>query len=185
MLVFLPYYSNWVELLSNVMCSFHLWNSYNVSADQHHLFSFRLMLTRPSITMLLMILLCISLFSLSHDASQPVVSMEMVKSSTIRLVTSVKFSKYPYSSTLTRLHGCCSFFNFVSMKQLVCTGDCLDEVWNTHIIISFCTYNSKSVGESKNVCSIVEGKVHANNFTWLKVSLSNVVTLGNVVIFVV
>ena len=91
----------------------------------------------PTLTMLSMILLCTSLFPLSHDTSPPVVYMDMLKSSTSRLETSVDFSKALSSSTLTYFHGCCSVFNVLSMKLRMHTGDCLDAVVNTHIIVAF------------------------------------------------
>ena len=84
-----------------------------------------------------MILLCLSLFQLSHDASTPVVSMGIFNSSTINLVTYVEFSKALSSSTLTRLHGCCSFFNLVRMNQMMRTGDRFDAVGNTRSNIVF------------------------------------------------
>ena len=85
--------------------------------------------------MLLMLPLCLSLFPLIHGTSSPVVSMEMFKFSTRRLVIYVDFSKAPYFSTLTCLHGFCSFFNVVGMKWIIQTGDSLDSVGNIHTII--------------------------------------------------
>ena len=87
--------------------------------------------------MLLIIMLSLSLFPLIHDASPPVVSMDILKSSTIRLVVSVDFSKAKYSSTLTRFHICCSLFNVVRMNEIIRTGASLDSVGNNHSILVF------------------------------------------------
>ena len=78
-----------------------------------------------------------SFFPLIHDTSPPVVSMDIFNLSTGKLVTTVDFSKSPYSSTLTHLHGFCSLFNVVRMKQMMHTVAHLDEVVNTHSIIVF------------------------------------------------
>ena len=87
--------------------------------------------------MLLMIMLCLSFFRLSYDASPTVGSMVMLNYSTSRLVKSFEVSKAPYSSTHTRLHGCCLLFNVVIMNWMMQTGDRLDEVGNIHIILFF------------------------------------------------
>ena len=84
-----------------------------------------------------MLLLCTYLFMLSHYASPLVVYMEMLKSSTRRLETSVDFSKAPYSSTLTHFHVCCSVFNVVSMKRMMHTVDFFVALVNTHSILVF------------------------------------------------
>ena len=55
--------------------------------------------------MLCIILLFCLFFTLSYEVYPTVVSMDILNSSTRKLVTSVEFSKAPYSSTLTRLHG--------------------------------------------------------------------------------
>ena len=80
-------------------------------------------------------MLCLSLFTLRRDASPPVVSVEMLKSSTTKLVTYVEFLKAPSLSTLTHLYGWCSLFNVFKINQMIPTGDSLDSVGNTHIII--------------------------------------------------
>ena len=87
--------------------------------------------------MLLMLMLFIMCFLLSHDASPPVVSMDILNSSTSKLVTSVNFSKASSPSTLTSLHGCYELFNCVRMKRMMRTGYCLDEVGNTYRILVF------------------------------------------------
>ena len=84
--------------------------------------------------MLLMIMLCRSLFPFCHDASPPEFSTEMLNSSTSRLVTFIDFTKAQSSSTLTSLYWCCSLFNVVKMEQMIRTGDHLDAVGNTHIL---------------------------------------------------
>ena len=63
--------------------------------------------------------------------------MDMLKSLTRRLVTSVKFAKAPYSPTLIRLHGCCLLFYVVRMKQMMQIGDSLYSVSNNPSIIVF------------------------------------------------
>ena len=87
--------------------------------------------------MLLMLMLFIMCFLLSHDASPPVVSMDILNSSTSKLVISVKFSEAPSLSTLTRLCGCFSFFDVVRMKWIMHTDARLGAVGNTHIILVF------------------------------------------------
>ena len=49
----------------------------------------------------------------------------------------VDFSKALYSSTITRLNGCCSLFSIVRMKLMMQTGALLNAVGNNHIIIVF------------------------------------------------
>ena len=115
MLGFWPYHAKWGEVLSNEQWSSHLWTSYDVSAAQNHLFSCWLLSIRSALTMLWMLLLCCSLFTLIYDASPQVVSTEMLNLSTSRLVTYVEFSKEPYSPTLTRFHGRCSLLNVFRM----------------------------------------------------------------------
>ena len=61
--------------------------------------------------------------------------MEMLNSSTKILVTSVEFSKVPYSSTLTYFHGCCFFLIFLRMKQMIHIGDCLGPIGNTYSVL--------------------------------------------------
>ena len=137
MLGFWPYHTKWGEVLSNALCSLHLWNYSDVSATQNHLFSCLLLSRMHALTMLWMILLFISFFPLRHDASPPVSSMDIFNSSTSRLVISVEFSTVPSSSTLTILHGCCSLFYVVRMKRMMWSGDRLDAVGNNHIILVF------------------------------------------------
>ena len=84
-----------------------------------------------------MLLLCISLFLLIYDASPLVFSMDILKSSTIKFVTSVEFYNALSSSTLMRLHGCCSFIIFVRMKRMMQTSDLLDAFGKTHSILVF------------------------------------------------
>ena len=84
-----------------------------------------------------MLLFCLLLFPLIHDASPPLFFMEMLKSSKRSLVTSVEFSKAPYSPTLKCLFICCSYFNVFWMKKMMQTGACLDAVGNTQRILVF------------------------------------------------
>ena len=87
-----------------------------------------------------MLLLCISSFMLSQDASPPVFSMDVLNSSTSKFVTSVDFANALYSSTITRLHGCCYFISVFIMKWMMRTGAILDAVGNTHSILVFAPY---------------------------------------------
>ena len=84
-----------------------------------------------------MLLLCLLLFLLRQDESPPLVSMENFNSSTNKFVTYVEFDKAPSSSTLTRLHGCCSLFSVISMEHIMRKGDCLDAVGNKYSLIVF------------------------------------------------
>ena len=81
-----------------------------------------------------MITVFILFFMLIHDESSPVVYIEMLKSSTIRLAIYVDFSKAESSSTLTHFHD---FDNFVRMKRIIHTGSYLGEVLNIQGIIIF------------------------------------------------
>ena len=107
MLVFLPYHTKWGGVLSNLLLILHLWTSYDVSDAQNHFFEYWLPSRRTSLTILCIIMLCISLFLLIQNEYPPVVSMDIFNSSTIKLVTFVEFSKAPSSSTLIFSHGCC------------------------------------------------------------------------------
>ena len=152
MLGFWTYHGKWGEVLSNTLWSLHLLTSADVASAQHHLFAFLLLSIRPDLTMFWMILLCISFFPLSHDLSPLLVSMDVFNSSASELVKYVEFAKAQYSSTLTCLHGCCSLFNVVRIYQMMGTGDCLDVVGNTHIILFF----SHKIGSTEvNQCTEV------------------------------
>ena len=59
-------------------------------------FSCRIMCIKTTINMMLMVPLCSSLLKSSHEALPPAVSMDMLKLSTRRLVTSIEFDKAPY-----------------------------------------------------------------------------------------
>ena len=83
----------WGDVLSNALCILHIYNSVDVYAAQHHLVSCLLLSRIYALTMLWMILLCISFLTLIHDASPPVLSMDIFNSSTSKLVTSVEFFK--------------------------------------------------------------------------------------------
>ena len=137
MLWFWTYHTKLGDVLSDELWSFYPWTSSDVSDAQEHLFSCWLLSIRRYLTMLWMLLLCHSLFTLSRDTSLPVVSIDMLNSSTSRLVAFVEFYKAPYPSTLTCLHGCCSFFNVVRMKRMMWKGVSLYSVENTHIIVVF------------------------------------------------
>ena len=92
MLGFLPYHSKWGDMLYRALCILHLWISADVSAAQHNLFSCWLLSRRPDFTILWMLLLCLSIFPLSQDASPPVVSTDILNSSISKFLTSVEFS---------------------------------------------------------------------------------------------
>ena len=77
------------------------------------------------------------LFPLRQDASPPVLSMNILKSSTSNFATSVEFSNALFSLTIMCLHGCCSFITVFIMKQMIRTGARLDKVGKTHSIIVF------------------------------------------------
>ena len=137
MLGFLTYHAKWGEVSSNPLWIFHLCNYDYVSSAQHHLFACLLLSRMNALTILCTLLLYLSLFPLGQDASPPVFSMDILISSTSKLVKSVEFFKAPYSSTLTRFHGCCSLFNIVIMKWMMWKGAHLDAVGNTHSILIF------------------------------------------------
>ena len=61
----------------------------------------------------------------------------MVNYSMRKFVTSVEVSKAPFSSTLTRLHGCYSLLSVVRMERMIRTGSLLYTVGKTHRIIVF------------------------------------------------
>ena len=84
-----------------------------------------------------MLLLCFTFFLLIYRESTKVISMNILNSSSIRLVTSVEFSKEPSSSTLTCMHGCFSFFNVVRENLIILTGGHIYSVGNIQIIIFF------------------------------------------------
>ena len=83
------------------------------------------------------------IFPLIYDASPLLVSMDMMNSSTIRLVISVEFSEALQSLTLTRLYVCFPFFNVVRMREIIRNGDILYVVGNNYIII-FLAHNTVS-----------------------------------------
>ena len=62
---------------------------------------------RPALTILWILLLCLSLFRLGQGESPPVVSTDIFNSTTSKFVTSVEFDNALSSSTLTSFHGCC------------------------------------------------------------------------------
>ena len=124
-------------MLSRALCVLHLWTSADISSVKHHLFSCWLLPRRAAITILWILLLCLSFFSLSRDASPPVASMDILNLSTGKFVTSVEFDNVPSSSTLTRLYGCFSFISVVIIKRMMRTGALLGAVWNTDSILVF------------------------------------------------
>ena len=124
-------------MLSNALCIFHMYSAADVSAAQHHLFSFLLISISPAPAMLCMLLMCGYLFILIHEAYSPVVSVVIINYSTRMLVTSVEFSKAPSSSTLICLNGWFSFFNFVKMNRTIMNGSCLNEAGNIYILLVF------------------------------------------------
>ena len=84
-----------------------------------------------------MILLCLSFLPLIQDTPPPVVSMDILKSSTSKFVTSVEFANAISSSTLMRFHGYFSFISIVRMKKMMQTYALLDAVGKTHSILFF------------------------------------------------
>ena len=109
--------------------------------------------------------------------------MEMLNSSTRKLVTSVEISNMPYLSNLTCLHGCCLFFNVVRMDRMMRERASLDSVGDTHSIIVF-------VKTKVSMEVIPRMKVTLYKANYIRISspgrrlvVSTVVTLGNVVIF--
>ena len=52
-------------------------------------------------------------------------------------ITAISYQHILLFITLPHFHGCCSFFNFVIMKQMIWTEDRVDAVGNTHIILIF------------------------------------------------
>ena len=137
MIGFLPYHEKWGEVLSNTLWILHICTSVDIYDSQHHLFAFLLLSRGHDINILHMLLLCISSFKFIQYVSLPVVSTDILNSSISKLVTSVEFFKAPSSSTLTRLHGCCSLLSVFRKKRMMRTGACLDTVGNTHIILVF------------------------------------------------
>ena len=89
MLGCLPYHVKWGAIFSKAMCILHLWNSDDVSDAQHNLLSCWLLSRSPDLTILWMLLLCLSFLPLSQDASLPVFSMDIMNSSTCKFVTYV------------------------------------------------------------------------------------------------
>ena len=137
LLDFLPYHEILGEFMSKAPFILHPWNHDELYDSHHPLFVFLLISISTDIIILWMLLLCVSFFPLSHDASPPVVSMDILNSSISKFVTYVDFSKAPSSSTLTWFHDYCSFFNVFRMKWMMWTGDRLDSVWNTHGVLVF------------------------------------------------
>ena len=84
-----------------------------------------------------MILLCLSFFPLSQDASPPVGYMDIFNSSTRKFITSLEFSRAPSSSTFRRFHRYFSLFSVARMKGMMQKCDFLDAVVNTNRIIVF------------------------------------------------
>ena len=107
MIGFKPYHAKWGDVLYNTLWILHTWTSADVFAEQHHFFECGLLSRKPDHTMLCMLLLCLLFLPLSHDASLPVVSTDILNSYTSKLVKSIEFSKSLSSSTLIRLHGWC------------------------------------------------------------------------------
>ena len=135
----------WILLLST---------SAYVSDAQHHLFSCWLLTMRHDITILYIILLWSLFFPLSHDASPPVVSRAILNLSTRRSVTSDGFSRVSSSSTIIRLHVCCSLFNIVRMMPIIPNGHILEAMDNIQILFCPSTYNCEHCNEATDVGEI-------------------------------
>ena len=123
--------------MSRSMCTLHLWTFADFYFAQNHLFLCLLLSRRPAITILWMLLLCLSLFTFIQYASPPVVSLDILNSSTSKFVTYVEFANDLSLLILTRLHGCCLFICVVRIKLMTKIGTLLDVVGKNHIIIVF------------------------------------------------
>ena len=111
--------------------------------------------------------------------------MEMLKSSTRRLETSINFSEASSLSTLTHFHGCCSVFNVVGMKRMMHTGACLDAVVNTHNILVF-AHTAVKIEVNKQVeVTLYNAKSIQISSPGLKLFVSTVLTLNKAFIFTV
>ena len=108
----------------------------------HSIIFLCLLLSRsPSLTIFWMLILCLLFLPLSQDASPPVVSMDILNSSTSKFVTYVEFFNAIYSSNIIRLHGCFLFSSVVRIYWMVRTGALVDAVGNTHSILVFAQTN--------------------------------------------
>ena len=149
------------------------------------IFKYSLLSRRPDITMLWMILLCLSFFSLSHVTSPPVVSIDMLKSSTTKLVIPIDSDKATSSSTLMHIHGCFSLFYGIKTKLIIITGDLFYAVWITHIILFFArTTASMELKPHTEVTSWREKFMWISYLGW-RLVVSTVVPLGKLFIFAV
>ena len=101
------------------------------------MFACLLLSKRPVLAILCILMFRLSLFPFIQDTSPQVVSMDIFNYSTSKLVTSAEFYKAPSSLTLTRFHGCCSFFSVVRMEFMLRIVDHLDTLVNNHIILVF------------------------------------------------
>ena len=72
---FWPYHAKWGDVLSNALWILHLWTSADVSDAQNDLFSCGLLSRSFSITILCMLLLCLSIFPLRKYELPPVFSI--------------------------------------------------------------------------------------------------------------
>ena len=180
MLGFLPHHEKLGEVLSNTLWILHLWTSDDVSAAQHHFVACWLLPRRPYLTILCMLLLCLSLFPLIQDASPPVVSMDILNSSTSKLVTSIDSANALSLSTLIRLDECCPLLSVVRTKRMMRTGAILDAVGNTHIIIVFAQATVRMEANTRTEVTFVEGKLYVNKFSWLKINGVNCCYLGKI-----
>ena len=116
-----------------------------------------------------MLLFCISFFPIIHESSPSVVSMFILKSSTIGLVTSVQFSKAPSLLNFTNMHKC--FFipqycfdesNDSHWGSFGCSGKYLEHS-------SLCTHYSENGSETLDGIQVLEYKIYVNKFSWFKV----------------
>ena len=130
------YHKKGGEVLSNLLCIVHPYNPSDVSAVQHNFF---MLITVNKVWSNHVVYDYIVLFIISIELQELSTSNFHGYSNflTRRLVTSVEFSKAPSSLTITRLYVWVSFFNNFSMKQIILTGGCLDEVRNIQSILVF------------------------------------------------
>ena len=130
-------------------CIFFIYGILLMSMLHINIFKCWLLPRRISLTMLWMLLLCLSLFSFIQYASPPVFYIDILDSPTSNFVTFVEFAKAPSSLTLICLHGWCSFFRVVRMKWNMRKRAYLDAVGNTHRALLF---SQKTVSMEVNTC---------------------------------
>ena len=94
------YYTMKIEV---IYCLIHcgFWTLHN------NIFCMLITVKKTCSTVLYIILLCISLFTLRQDGPPPVFFIDILNYSTSMLVTYIELFKATSSPTIIRLHGCC------------------------------------------------------------------------------